>query len=135
MITPAQASYFGLEVVVKLDLPAPVSIFNKVSWFYVGEGEDQIDIYLRKTLRIIDREKVPCLDVGSVSTQVQGRGSFSDILPEIERLADRYQLAIYVENVLSPRFCAFFERRGYVKLKGSSAEQDLTPCFLRNKKS
>lgn len=76
-----------------------------------------ISVYLRKTRRMSwDGSIKRCLDVANVNIaeRSRGRGLFTSVLKCIEaEVLDRDYAAVYIDNVLTPRFAGFFLRKGY----------------------
>ena len=90
--------------------------------------EPGLSIYVRHGERWISRTagRVECLDISSVSADKLGDGKFTAFLLRAEEEARLRGLAVFVENVLTPRFAAFFRSRGYSEIN------DTEPlCFIK----
>jgi len=83
-------------------------------WFRIGD----MDIYLRRTIRVIGPTKLRTIDIGSVGIEDEdrrGRGQFTKLLATLECLAQElgYRI-IYVENVFFPEtFGKYLIRKGF----------------------
>ena len=82
-------------------------------WFYL----EAINLYLRKSKRMIDGELTPCVDIASVIVENKGRGEFSRFL---DWLISNYSESsvIFVESVLEKRLDIFLGRRGFKRTSG-----------------
>ena len=78
---------------------------------------DDMSVYVRRSVpRILnDGEKYVTLDIASINVYQQSQGHFTAFLAEAEKLNP--WPAIYVENVLQPRFEKFFKKKGYTQAK------------------
>lgn len=93
-----------------------MSLPDTNTWLKYVEAE----VYVRKSVRFFQGEEYgrPCLDMASVSvyrSKDQCKGWFTRWLEEAEQIAFSCGRSIYIENVLTPRFRAYFERSGYVR--------------------
>ena len=93
-------------------------------WFQIGP----MSIYLRNTERYINNECTKTVDIGNVSVDSKhsGKGEFTRFLEWLEQ-HDAVS-CIYVENVLTLRFCSFFERKGYTKV---GKKEDGCPSYFK----
>jgi N-acetylglutamate synthase-like GNAT family acetyltransferase len=82
---------------------------------------DEYEIYVRKSKRFGGK----FIDIGNVSVHQQGRGFFTRMLSEIECQArwGGYD-GIYVEQILTPRFCEFFKKLGWTRHELSSSDEE-----------
>ena len=88
-----------------------------------------LEIYVRVTERMLGDEYMQTLEIGSVTANTQGKGTFSQWLIGFEALADRLNRAVYAENVLTEQFAMFWQKRvNYVQLPGDP------PSFYRSPK-
>lgn len=82
-------------------------------WFYL----EDINLYLRKSKRMIEGELTFCVDIASVSVEHKGQGEFSRFL---DWLISNYSESsvIFVESVLENRLNNFLERKGFKRTQG-----------------
>ncbi len=83
---------------------------KKSEWIHI----DGVALYIRKSE--IPFDLGPNIQIANVSAGSPGQGKFTKILEEFETWVatnPKYQ-TIFIENILNPRFDAFFERRGYL---------------------
>jgi GNAT superfamily N-acetyltransferase len=82
------------------------------SW--ISEG--YIDVYVRKSRRIIDGQLTPCFDVASVTVQEdqQGKGLFTQFM---QRIILEIDTMIYVESILNPAVERVCESLGFTIVK------------------
>lgn len=75
-----------------------------------------IDVYVRKSKRIIDGKMVDCFDVASVSVQEdqQGKGLFTDFM---RMVIERMDCCIYVESILNPAVERICESLGFTVVR------------------
>lgn len=69
------------------------------------------DLYVRKTERFYGRKRVPTIDLATITARKPGRGSFKRLVAYLRANYPAY--ALYVENVLSPRFADSLPRMGF----------------------
>ena len=102
------------------------SEFARNAWIH----EHSINVYVRKSVRIIDRNPVPCLDLASVEVDEEDRenGIFAEFLNRFEREAKKLNRAVYVESILNTRLIKYLEKRGYQIVPHSS---DLSPNMFK----
>lgn len=79
-----------------------------------------VGLYVRIGQRLIGGEHVRTIDLANFEVRRKGRGVFSRFVKKIEK----YQLPIFVENVLSDRFANFLQKTGFVR-------DTLPLCFLK----
>lgn len=79
-------------------------------------AEKHIQVYVRRSVRMIEGEMVPCLDISSVEVDedMRGIGIFTGFLKRFEEAAKEMGRPVYIESILVPRFANFLRRRGYV---------------------
>jgi hypothetical protein len=84
-------------------------------------SEPNINVYVRKSTRLINNELRLCLDIGSVEVDLQKRntGIFSSFLQKFEATAKGLNRTVYVECVLHSRFENFLLKKGYSYLRRS----------------
>jgi GNAT superfamily N-acetyltransferase len=94
-----------------------LNIRNK--WVY----ERKINVYIRRSSRIIGTLRLPCLDLATVEVDenYRGQGIFTKFLIRFEKLAKNENRVIYVENVMNERLKMFLLTNGY-KLHQDSNE-------------
>lgn len=96
------------------------------AWIY----ERDIAIYVRRSVRFINNEATPCLDLASVEVveKHRGIGIFTGFLKRFEDAAKQLNRAVFVESILNARLVSFLARRGYVKHPHSV---DLCPSMYK----
>lgn len=113
-------------------LPAAIQQFiqkatARAQWFEEGE----VHVYLRNAKHCIRTDKGACMldtvDVASITVDNAGQGHFTRFLADLEEAMPKLAptRTIFVENVLSPRFAQFFEKRGYIQCNPPDI------CFIR----
>jgi hypothetical protein len=85
-------------------------------------SERSIRIYIRRSMRYVGEQMVPCLDVGSVEVMEKDRGTkvFTSFLGRFEVAAKQLKRGVYVESILEKRLLDFLLRRGYTNLTPDS---------------
>lgn len=75
-----------------------------------------VDIYVRMTSRVLGTQLGKTLDLADITIPVnlRGRGLFSQILLEFERLAVAYDRSVYVESISSNIIQQALIKRGYL---------------------
>lgn len=95
-------------------------------------NSDKIKVYVRKGRHVLDRtgEIEHVLDIAAIEVPLdaQKQGVFTRFL-EFAKKVNPFA-AIYVENVLTPKFQQFFERNGWKKTK-ESQDCPSSTYFLR----
>lgn len=89
------------------------------AWVGTGNAEGVVKVYLRRSARNKPgtKEFYSALDIANVDITPPGQGTFTRLLADITQLAIEYGfLALYVENVLDPRFANFFRKRGWLEV-------------------
>ena len=76
-------------------------------WLY----NEYMKVYVRKSLRFIDRERVEAFDVANVvvKPEYQGLGYFKEMIIHAEGLG----LVVYVESINNPNLKAMLIKNGY----------------------
>jgi len=94
--------------------------------------ERDIDVYVRKSIRMLDRSTTatPCLDIGSVEVHEdrRGQGVFKAFLDRFEKEAKKLNRAVYIESIMEARLVKFLKSRGYAFVRDSS---DLAPNMFK----
>ena len=86
-------------------------------------------IYVRWSRRKFEREIITFFDIASVEIYDKGKGTFTAFLNHIEK----NNVNLFVENVLSERFQAFFDRReGYDQFRTTDP---FSACYIRLKQT
>jgi hypothetical protein len=79
-----------------------------------------ITIYVRVTQRGLpcatEHLRVPTIDLANMQADQPGEGVLPRALLGIEALAREKERWVYIENVLTERFAAWWERRGYIRI-------------------
>lgn len=102
---------------------------HRNAWFYI---DDVFKAYIRFARRPLQGTKNQAtIDIGTVETfrPYMHRGVFTMFLEEMEVLSKKYNLPIFVENVMYPWFQAFFVKRGFTQL-GTSKDL-FAVCFCK----
>ncbi len=91
--------------------------------------ERDIDVYVRRSNRLIEGNLILCLDIASVEVNEnrQGQGIFKAFLYQFEKEAAKMRRAVYVENILEPRLLDFLIRKGYILIPKS-----IPPCVYKH---
>lgn len=88
---------------------------NRVRNVYVSEPG--WSLYVRKTTRMLGGNRIELvLDLANIEATVKDRGTFFDLLVRIRKKYPEW--TIFVENVLTPRFSIYLERRGFTCIPG-----------------
>jgi len=84
--------------------------------------EKDIEVYIRRSVRIIENKMHPCLDIGSVEVKEKkrGRGTFSCFLNRFEEEAKKLNRCVYIESILNPRLIKYLLGKGYQFVPGTS---------------
>ena len=77
--------------------------------------ERYMNVYVRRSTRLIGDAFIPCLDLASVEVDEKKRGSgiLTLFVKRFEREAKRLNLGVYVESILEPRLIPFLTKNGY----------------------
>ena len=80
---------------------------HRNEWLY----NEYMKVYVRKSLRFIDRERVEAFDVANVvvEPEYQGLGHFKEMMIYVESLG----LVVYVESINNPDLKAMLVKNGY----------------------
>jgi hypothetical protein len=73
---------------------------------------DGIDVYVRRSKRLIDGKFVSCLDLANMTAHKTGRGAwtrFIEMVKSCPEVQTEFQF-IFVENVLTQQFADWFRR-------------------------
>lgn len=83
--------------------------------------ENHIDVYVRRSNRLIGSETFPMLDIGSVQVDenFRGLGIFTDFLERYEKEAKKLNRGVYVESILNPRLTKRLLTYGYFLVPGT----------------
>ena len=93
-------------------------------WF----GVEGMEIYLR----VHKLENIPTIDIATITIEksLRGKGQFTEFLDWLIPFAKTYKFErIKAENVLDPRFRAFFLRRGFKQRCNQSAPDEISPSY------
>lgn len=87
--------------------------------------ERDINVYVRRSNRIIDGNLVSCLDIASVEVNEKrrGQGMFKSFLNRVEKAAASMDREVFVESILEPRLLQFLLKRDYTLVPNS-----IPPC-------
>ena len=82
-----------------------------------------LEIYIRRSFHSLPSRDgklvvTNTLDLANVTVndEYRGKGYFTHLLRNIEKMAAYHQLTLYVENILEPRLASFLEREDYNKI-------------------
>jgi GNAT superfamily N-acetyltransferase len=92
--------------------------------------EHSINVYVRKSVRLIGTETYPMLDIGSVEVEEEerGKGIFTAFLSRFEKEAKKLGRGVYIESILNPRFQKFLLTKGYALVPRTS---DISPSMYK----
>ena len=93
---------------------------NTIEKFFNGSEPNvwiqynNLDVYLRKSKRILDNKFISTIDLANVNSEKPGSKTFHTFIEYLENLSKKngYE-AIYVENILNDRLVGFFDKLGY----------------------
>ena len=87
--------------------------------------ERDIDVYVRRSKRLIDGNLVSCIDIASVEVNERrrGQGIFKAFLNRVEKAAASMNREVFVESILEPRLLYFLLKRDYTLVPNS-----IPPC-------
>ncbi len=83
-----------------------------------------IGIYVRVGPRCINGERIKVIALANFEVIDKGKGVFTRFVKKVEK----YQLPIFIENVINPRFAEFLPSLGFVQVQDGGNE---IPCFLK----
>jgi hypothetical protein len=104
---------------------------NRCQWLVVNG----VDIFMRKSFRLFNGETydrvVDLANVEIKNERFQCKGKFTQLVEDVTMLANNrgYQ-ALYVENVLTPRFEQYFVKRRWERVVGQFSPLN-PPCFYK----
>ena len=92
--------------------------------------EHSINVYLRKSVRLIGTETYSMLDIGSVEVDDNGRGKgiFTAFLKRFEQESKKLKRGVYIESILNPRFQKYLLKKGYTLVPRTS---DISPSMYK----
>ena len=92
--------------------------------------EKNIEVYVRKSVRVLGQNVYPCLEIGNVNVNEnhKGKGVFTAFLKRFEKEAEKLHRYVYVENLLEPRLINFLLKNGYKLVPGANT---LAPCVYK----
>jgi hypothetical protein len=79
-------------------------------------SDKKIQVYVRKSHRLINGMLVKTFDIANVTAHPKGQGHFTEFLAMAETLG----FPVYVESVLNKRLESFLIRKGYEVVPGSN---------------
>jgi hypothetical protein len=88
----------------------------KVKKFIYGHDRNRwipfltLDVYMRKSHRVVEGSQIDCIDIASVEVFSKGEGDFTRFIIEVESIG----YPVFIENILEERFANFFKGRGYL---------------------
>ena len=87
-------------------------------------------VYVRKGIRSLGPDvRLPMLDIANIGVFEQGKGTFKRFLAEAELLNPWF--FTFIENVQTPKFANFFERKGWFRYYSPGALDISPPSFFR----
>lgn len=94
------------------------------TWIY----ERDIEVYVRRSNRVIDGNLVSCLDIASVEVREnrRGQGLFKAFLHRFEVEAAKMNRRVFVESILEPRLLQFLLKQNYILIPNS-----IPPCVYK----
>lgn len=74
-----------------------------------------MEVYVRKSSRVLSGQLIQCFDIGSVEVDegYRNKGVFRVFLKRFEQIAAREGKHVFVENALNPLLADMLRRRGY----------------------
>ena len=101
-----------------------LNIRNK--WIY----ERKINVYIRRSSRIIGTLYLPCLDLATVEVDenYRGQGIFTKFLIRFEKLAKNENRVVFVENIMNERLKTFLLSNGY---KYHQTSNEFSVCLVK----
>lgn len=86
-------------------------------------NEDGIQLYVRKSKRLVNNQMIDFLDIASITIKDKNKGKFQSLL---KLLMGKYE-NIYVESILNPIMCHILDKYGfsYKSYEGSTNGQFL----------
>lgn len=92
--------------------------------------EHGINVYVRRSVRLIGNEAYPMLDIGSVNVDEtkRGKGIFTAFLKLFEKEAEKLERGVYVESIQEPRLQKYLLKNGYALVPKTS---DLSPSMYK----
>jgi GNAT superfamily N-acetyltransferase len=93
-------------------------------------SERDIEVYVRKSMRVIGNTTHPCLDIGSVEVREErrGQGTFKAFLSRFEKKARELNKWVYVESILNRRLLTYLATQGYELVPGTS---EFSPSMVK----
>jgi len=84
---------------------------NRNAWL----RERYMDVYVRRSMRLIGDSTVPCLDLANITVDEKRRGGgvLTLFIKRFEREAKARNRGVYVESILEPRLIPFLTKNGY----------------------
>jgi hypothetical protein len=78
-------------------------------------SEDYLAAYVRRSVRFIDNQMVPCFDIASVEINVgyHNKGIFTDFLRRFEDFARKDNCYVFVESIQTDFLLSFLLKNGY----------------------
>lgn len=102
--------------------------FINSKWKNKWIKEGKVICYMRKSSRLYEGRLIECIDIASVTIDELTResGHFTKFLEQVEETAKKEDRAVFIENVMTERFCNLFRRKGY-----NLFSNDMTSCFIK----
>lgn len=95
-------------------------MFERIDYFLSSRIDrmwiksDEMEIYIRKSKRFINKEIVNCIDFASINVSQTGVGTFTGFLKWFRK---KYPMKnIFIESILTERFARFFEKNGFTRI-------------------
>jgi len=113
-----------VQLIEKFVLETSKNLGTANAWLQLSVGK----VYLRKAFHQlgVQRELNKTLDIANIciDEDKRGKGYFTELLDAIYSIACKYNMSLYIENVLDKRFQSFFLKKGFMP-----AYHDL--CFYK----
>jgi hypothetical protein len=93
------------------DIQKMISSGNAADWIREGDME----VYVRVSNRNIKGQSIPAIDLSNIISpeNSRGKGIFTRFLDNVEELAFKNGMVVYVENIINERLKNFLINRGY----------------------
>ena len=103
-----------------MNLDAFLASKDRNAWI----DEKHMKVYVRRSMRLIGTDTVPCLDLATVEVDEDKRGGgvLTLFIKRFEREAKTRRRGVYVESILEPRLIPFLTKKGYAIVPHTSMD-------------
>lgn len=101
-------------------------------WVFYGPAEhpEMYQMYLRVGKTYLRQNFGRAVTLANISTNTPGTGTFNKLWPELEAMFFKAAPVIIIENIINPRFGAFFERQGFTRYV-RAGEHEVTQQYVK----